>query len=80
MEDFDLVGKNNGGKATAIEKALRILMLFSPDNRDFTTTEVSEMVGYHKATVSKEYFKHCDITNSSGKTRMTKRLAWGHRY
>lgn len=41
------------GKANAIEKALQILMAFTPHNRDLGTTELSQRLGFHKATVSR---------------------------
>jgi IclR family transcriptional regulator, KDG regulon repressor len=41
------------GKATAIEKALQILMLFQPHNPEMGTTEISQLLSYHKATVSR---------------------------
>ena len=41
------------GKANAIEKALQILMLFHPHNKEMTTTEVSQRLNLHKATASR---------------------------
>lgn len=40
-------------KATAIEKALTILLSFAPHNNEQGTTELSERLGYHKATTSR---------------------------
>ena len=40
-------------KANAIEKALLVLLLFCPHNRELTTTEVSAALGLHKATASR---------------------------
>ncbi len=40
-------------KNTAIDKALIILKLFAPGNRELGTTEVSKMLGFHRATVSR---------------------------
>jgi DNA-binding IclR family transcriptional regulator len=40
-------------KANAIEKALQILMTFTPHNREAGTTEISQRLGFHKATVSR---------------------------
>lgn len=40
-------------KATAIEKALTILLSFTPHNNEQGTTELSERLGYHKATTSR---------------------------
>lgn len=41
------------GKHTAIEKALHILLAFVPYNKEMSTTELSERLGFHKATVSR---------------------------
>lgn len=40
-------------KPTSIEKALLVLMAFSPDNEEISTTELSRQLGYHKATTSR---------------------------
>lgn len=40
-------------KATAIEKALEILLAFSPDNQPIGTSELSKKLGFHKATTSR---------------------------
>lgn len=40
-------------KANAIEKSLKILMLYHPHNRELTTTEVSKRLNLHKATASR---------------------------
>ncbi len=40
-------------KATAIEKALALLLAFAPHNAELGTTELSETLGYHKATTSR---------------------------
>ncbi len=40
-------------KATAIEKALALLLAFAPHNEELGTTELSELLGYHKATTSR---------------------------
>ena len=40
-------------KATAIEKALEILLAFSPDNQPIGTGELSKNLGFHKATTSR---------------------------
>ena len=40
-------------KATAIEKALELLLTFAPQNAELGTTELSEKLGYHKATTSR---------------------------
>jgi DNA-binding IclR family transcriptional regulator len=53
MERTALIDKETTDKATAIEKALRILMVFPPGNRDLGTKEISDMLGLHKATASR---------------------------
>jgi IclR family acetate operon transcriptional repressor len=40
-------------KHNAIEKALVILRLFSPNNQELSTNEISEQLGYHRATTSR---------------------------
>jgi len=40
-------------KANAIEKSLKILMLYYPHNKELTTTEVSKRLDLHKATASR---------------------------
>lgn len=40
-------------KATAIEKALEILLIFQTENRPLGTSEISKALGYHKATTSR---------------------------
>ena len=40
-------------KHNAIEKALDILNVFSPHNQELSTSEVSKILGYHKATTSR---------------------------
>ena len=40
-------------KANAIEKTLTILSAFTPYNHAMGTTEISQKLGYHKATVSR---------------------------
>ena len=40
-------------RATAIEKALQILLTFAPHNQELGTTEVSDLLGFHKATTSR---------------------------
>jgi IclR family acetate operon transcriptional repressor len=40
-------------KANAIEKSLKILMLYYPHNKELTTTEVSKRLNLHKATASR---------------------------
>ena len=38
---------------TSIEKALKIFMAFAPHNQEMSTTELSDKLGFHKATVSR---------------------------
>lgn len=40
-------------KATAIEKALTLLLTFAPHNEEMGTSELSAKLGYHKATTSR---------------------------
>ena len=40
-------------KHNAIEKALTILNLFYPYNQELSTSEISKILGYHKATISR---------------------------
>lgn len=40
-------------KANAIEKALQILMLYHPHNKELNTTEVAQRLSLHKATASR---------------------------
>jgi IclR family transcriptional regulator, KDG regulon repressor len=40
-------------KHNAIEKALIILKLYNPTNQELGTVEISKILGYHKATVSR---------------------------
>lgn len=44
---------DKGGKTNAIEKALQILMLFTPLNQDMGTSEISGRLSFHKATASR---------------------------
>ncbi|MBI5441937.1 MAG: IclR family transcriptional regulator [Deltaproteobacteria bacterium] len=55
-EDGMKAGDQEGSaseKANAIEKALQILMLYHPHNKELSTTEVSQRLGLHKATASR---------------------------
>jgi len=45
--------RDTSEKANAIEKSLKILMLYYPHNRELTTTEVSKRLNLHKATASR---------------------------
>jgi len=45
--------RQNGHKATAIEKALEILLVFTPHNQELGTSEISQKLGFHKATTSR---------------------------
>jgi DNA-binding IclR family transcriptional regulator len=44
---------SNSDKHNAIEKALFIMKLFNPTNQELGTVEVSKILGYNKATVSR---------------------------
>ena len=41
------------GKANSTEKALEILLSFTPYNQEMGTVEISQKLGFHKATVSR---------------------------
>ncbi|MEW6554726.1 MAG: IclR family transcriptional regulator [Actinomycetota bacterium] len=43
----------DGGRPNSIEKALDILMAFTPYNRELGTGEISQRLGLHKATASR---------------------------
>ena len=45
--------KRNADTHRSAEKALRILMAFTPHNQEMGTVELSEKLGYHKSTVSR---------------------------
>ncbi len=45
--------KESNEKHNAIEKALSILTLFIPNNQELGTIEISHILGFHKATVSR---------------------------
>jgi DNA-binding IclR family transcriptional regulator len=45
--------KIDSKKHSAIEKALKILKVFSPYNQELSTNEISGALGYHKATTSR---------------------------
>lgn len=45
--------RQNGSKSNAIEKALQILLAFDPYNPELGTSEISEKLGFHKATSSR---------------------------
>jgi IclR family KDG regulon transcriptional repressor len=49
-----LIGKSMGEKkANSIEKALEVLLAFTPYNEELGTGEISRMLGLHKATASR---------------------------
>jgi IclR family KDG regulon transcriptional repressor len=45
--------ENDTDKANAIEKALQILALYHPHNKELNTTEVAQRLNLHKATASR---------------------------
>ena len=45
--------KQKPAKANSIEKTLAILLSFSPYNQEIGTGEISQKLGFHKATVSR---------------------------
>jgi IclR family KDG regulon transcriptional repressor len=46
-------GRQEKAKASAIEKALDILLAFTPNNPDMGTVELSQKTGFHAATVNR---------------------------
>jgi Transcriptional regulator len=49
----DVENGNGAGKANAIEKALQLLMEFTPNNSPMSTSELSRSTGFHTATTSR---------------------------
>jgi DNA-binding IclR family transcriptional regulator len=47
------ITKTKNGNSSSAEKALNILMAFTPDNNEMGTTELSEKLGLHKSTTSR---------------------------
>lgn len=47
------MASQDNNKANAIEKALEILLAFTPHNQEWGTTELSEKLQFHKATTSR---------------------------
>jgi DNA-binding IclR family transcriptional regulator len=45
--------RQSSGKANSTEKALEILLSFTPYNQETGTVEISQKLGFHKATVSR---------------------------
>ena len=45
--------RQHNDKSNAIEKALQILLAFAPHNPELGTSEISEKLGFHKATTSR---------------------------
>lgn len=45
--------QNNSEKDNAIEKALKILECFMPNNNELSNQELSQRLGYHRATTSR---------------------------
>jgi DNA-binding IclR family transcriptional regulator len=45
--------RQNDDKNTSIEKALKIILAYIPYNQEMSTTELSDKLGFHKATVSR---------------------------
>jgi DNA-binding IclR family transcriptional regulator len=55
LTENEMLKKDSGNadKHNAIEKALIMLKLFNPTNQEMGTVEISKILGYHKATVSR---------------------------
>jgi len=65
------------GKTNSIEKALEILLAFTPSNQGMGTIEISKKLGLHKATVSRILL----ILTKSGflqRDKQTKKFKLGH--
>ena len=45
--------RRSAKKTNSIEKALKILLAFTPSNQGMGTIEISQKLGFHKATVSR---------------------------
>ena len=63
---------NNNEKANAIEKSLRILMAFAPQNKEVRTTDLSQQLGYNLATVSRtlQILKRFGFLHKNPKTKL----------
>ena len=63
---------NKTEKANAIEKSLRILMAFAPQNKEVRTTDLSQLLGYNLATVSRilQILKRFGFLHKNPKTKL----------
>ena len=61
-----------GEKANAIEKSLRILLSFAPQNKEFRTTDLSQLLGYNLATVSRtlQILKRYGFVDKNPRTKL----------
>lgn len=66
------------GRVSAIEKALELLLLFLPDNRRLSNTEISAMTGWHRATTSRT-LHYLESYGFLTQDKLTRRFSLGPR-
>ncbi|MGW8192673.1 MAG: IclR family transcriptional regulator [Desulforhopalus sp.] len=71
-----MVTKNKGGNSSSVEKALNILLAFTPDNNEMGTTDLSIKLGLHKSTTSR-LIKLLVSTNFLQQNPLTKKYLLG---
>lgn len=68
--------KTKNGNSSSAEKALNILLAFTPDNNEMGTTEISIKLGMHKSTTSR-LIKLLVATNFLQQNPLTKKYLLG---
>lgn len=68
--------KTKNGNSSSAEKALNILLAFTPDNNEMGTTELSVKLGMHKSTTSR-LIKLLVATNFLQQSPLTKKYLLG---
>ncbi len=68
--------KTKNGNSSSAEKALNILLAFTPDNKEMGTTELSLKLGLHKSTTSR-LIKLLVTTNFLQQNPLTKKYLLG---
>jgi len=68
--------KTKNGNSSSAEKALTILLAFTPDNKEMGTTELSVKLGLHKSTTSR-LIKLLVATNFLQQNPLTKKYLLG---
>ncbi|MFW2365365.1 MAG: IclR family transcriptional regulator [Desulforhopalus sp.] len=68
--------KTKNGNSSSAEKALNILLAFTPDNNEMGTTEISVKLGLHKSTTSR-LIKLLVATNFLQQNPLTKKYLLG---